>query len=236
MSVEDVSPSPRMHSPLNKSFSPNAAAIKAAEEEENKTYELNDPEELILDLKKHKTTLQEKIRGLNKEVETVQKEALKSIEDHDKEKTKKMILVKKALIKEKESCKNGISVCEKQISNIKKALDMAERTALFKEINDVMVELKSQLSIEKIHEVMGNLQQIDELNDEYMDMIKDFVGEENVDEELAALEKEVEQEEQKKLQTALPAAPTHSLPQVSEKTTTTESAEQASEEPVAELA
>lgn len=59
-----------------------------------------------------------------------------------------------------------------------------------------------------------------------MDMIKDFVGEENVDEELAALEKEVEQEEQKKLQTALPAAPTHSLPQVSEKTTTTESAEQ----------
>ena len=64
MSVEDVSPSPRMHSPLNKSFSPNAAAIKAAEEEENKTYELNDPEELILDLKKHNTTLQEKIRGV----------------------------------------------------------------------------------------------------------------------------------------------------------------------------
>ena len=64
MSVEDVSPSPRMISPLNKSFSPNAAAIKAAEEEENKTYELNDPEELILDLKKHKTTLQEKIRGV----------------------------------------------------------------------------------------------------------------------------------------------------------------------------
>ena len=171
---------------------------KKEREEKEKQEKL---EQAKKDLEEKIKELELKLDQLNSQAKSFKEEAKKKLEEGDKMKAKYLLSKKKKCEQQAEKLNGALMMMDDQLFTIDNAQNFGGIVQAIKNTNDVLKAEQGQVTVSRMESLTNSLKELkaqnDEVNQFLVDINKDNIEDEDIEDDFYKLENEIQEEEQK---------------------------------------